>query len=300
MKENQASRTAEYMALFRAVESARPESQRLFDDPFAIGFLDPSFRLLAQLASIRFVSNLVAWLIDTKGVPGARTVAVARTRFIDELLVNALKDGVQQVVILGAGYDTRAYRISGIEQSRVFEVDHPTTSNAKQLHLKRQLGSLPPHVRFLAVDLNEQSLVQAVGSTDFDATLKTFFIWEGVTNYLTTEAVDAGFRTIREVAQESTIVFTYVDKAVIESDNRFEEAAKLKQVLAKAGESWTFGFNPTELNGYLAQRGYRLLDDIGSIELRSRYLKTNRRVLRGYEFYRVAITERCTPTAPRQ
>ena len=227
-------------------------------------------------------------------------MAVARTRFIDELLVNALKDGVQQVVILGAGYDTRAYRISGIEQSRVFEVDHPTTSNAKQLHLKRQLGSLPPHVRFLAVDLNEQSLVQAVGSTDFDATLKTFFIWEGVTNYLTTEAVDAGFRTIREVAQESTIVFTYVDKAVIESDNRFEEAAKLKQVLAKAGESWTFGFNPTELNGYLAQRGYRLLDDIGSIELRSRYLKTNRRVLRGYEFYRVAITERCTPTAPRQ
>lgn len=286
MKENQASRTAEYMALFRAVESARPESERLFDDPFAIGFLDASFRFLAQLARIRFVGNLVAWLIDTKGVRGARSVAVARTRFIDELLVDALKHGARQVVILGAGYDTRAYRISGIEQSRVFEVDHPTTSNAKQVHLKRQLGALPPHVRFLAVDFNEQSLVQALASTDFDTSLKTFFIWEGVTNYLTAVAVDASFRTIREVAQESTIVFTYVDKAVIESDNRFEGAAKLKQVLAKAGERWTFGFNPTELNGYLGERGYCLLDDIGSVELRSRYMKGN---LRGYEFYRVAI-----------
>jgi methyltransferase (TIGR00027 family) len=291
VKENQASRTAEYMALFRAVESARPQAEKLFDDPFAIGFLHAPLRFLAQLARIRFAGNLVAWLIDTKGVPGARTVAVARTRFIDEQLIDALKHGTRQVVILGAGYDTRAYRISGIEQSRVFEVDHPTTSDAKQLHLKRQLGSLPPHVRFLAVDLNERSLVQALASTDFDASLKTFFIWEGVTNYLTAEAVDTGFRTIREAAEESKIVFTYVDKAVIESDNRFEGTVKLKQVLARAGESWTFGFNPAELDGYLAERGYRLLDDIGSVELRSRYLNGNHRTLRGYEFYRVAIAE---------
>jgi methyltransferase (TIGR00027 family) len=140
--------------------------------------------------------------------------------------------------------------------------------------------------------------VQALASTDFDASLKTFFIWEGVTNYLTAEAVDAGFRTMREVAQESTIVFTYVDKAVIESDNMFEGAVKLKQILARAGERWTFGFDPAELNAYLAARSYRLLDDIGSVELRSRYLKPNRRTLRGYEFYRVAIAEGRTRKAP--
>ena len=294
MKERQASRTAEYMALFRAVESARPQSQRLFDDPFAIGFLPASFRLLARLARVRVAGNIVPWLIDTKGVPGARTVAVARTRFIDERLLEALKQGLQQVVILGAGYDTRACRIAGIEQSTIFEVDHPNTSKAKQLHLKRQLGSLPHHIRFLAVDFNEQSLVQALASTDFDASLKTFFIWEGVTNYLTAEAVDAGFRTMREVAQASAIVFTYVDKAVFDPDNKFAGAAKLKEVLARAGERWTFGFNPTELNGYLAERRYRLLDDIGSIELRSRYLKASRSSLRGYEFYRVAIAESCS------
>jgi len=291
VKESQASRTAEYMALFRAIESARPEAKRLFDDPFAIDFLHGSLRLLAHLARIRFAGNIVPWLIDTRSVPGARTVAVARTRFIDERLIDAFKQGARQLVILGAGYDTRAYRIAGVEQSIVFEIDHPNTSKAKQIHLKRQLGSLPHHVRFIAVDFNEQSLAQALTSTDFDASLKTFFIWEGVTNYLSAEAVDAGFRTMREIARESAIVFTYVDKAVIDSDNNFEGAAKLKQVLAKAGERWTFGFDPPELKGYLGERGYRLLDNIGSIELRSRYFTASRRNVRGYEFYRVALAE---------
>ena len=279
------------MALFRAIESARPESGRLFDDPFAIGFLHGSLRVLAHVARTPFAGNIVPWLIDTRSVPGARTVAVARTRFIDEQLIGALKQGVQQLVILGAGYDTRAYRIAGVEQSRVFEIDHPNTSKVKQLHLKRQLSSLPHHVRFIAVDFNEQSLAQALTPTDFDASLKTFFIWEGVTNYLSAEAVDAGFRTMREIAQESAIVFTYVDKAVLDSDHKFEGAAKLKQVLAKAGERWTFGFNPPELRRYLAERRYCLLEDIGSVELRSRYFNGSRRNLRGYEFYRVAVAE---------
>ena len=250
-----------------------------------------SLRLLAHLARVRVAGNIVPWLIDTKGVPGARTVAVARTRFIDDRLVDALNQGAQQIVILGAGYDTRPYRIAGIEQSRVFEIDHPNTSKTKQYYLKQQLGSLPSYVCFLAVDFNEQSLAQALAPTDFDTSLKTFFIWEGVTNYLTAEAVDAGFRTMRELAQESAIVFTYVDKAVIDSDNTFAGAAKLKQVLAEAGERWTFGFNPPELKEYLAERRYRLLEDIGSVELRSRYLKPTHRTLRGYEFYRVATAE---------
>jgi methyltransferase (TIGR00027 family) len=291
MKKSQPSRTAEYMALFRAVESARPEWERLFDDPLAIAFLRKSFRLLVHLARVPFAGNIVPWLIDTKGVAGARSVAVVRTRFIDEQLVDALNKGCKQFVILGAGYDTRAYRIAGIEQARVFEIDHPNTSRAKQAHLKKRFRSLPQHVRFIAVDFNEQSLMQALASTDFDGRLKTFFIWEGVTNYLTPAAVDASFRIIRELAQEIAIVFTYVDRAVLDSDNRFEGAAELRRILDQAGERWTFGFEPAELKAYLAERSYRLLEDIGSTELRSRYLKADRRVLRGYEFYRLAVAE---------
>ncbi|HEX6044780.1 MAG TPA: SAM-dependent methyltransferase [Pyrinomonadaceae bacterium] len=293
MKRDRASKTAEYMAFFRALESARPPSQRLFNDPLAISFLRPSLRLLTHFSRVPFAGNIIPFLIDTRWVKGARPTGVARTVVIDERLTEALKQGVKQVVILGAGYDTRAFRIEGIEQACVFEIDHPLTSKAKQEHLRKQLGRLPDRVRFLAADFNQQSLEQVVVNTDFDAGLKTFFIWEGVTNYLSAEAVDSGFRAMRKLATDVSIIFTYVDKAVIEKSDTFEGTAELKKVLTEANEHWTFGFDPSELREYLAQRGFRLIEDVGSVEFRTRYLGNDPRQLRGYEFYRVALAHGC-------
>jgi O-methyltransferase involved in polyketide biosynthesis len=86
MRPNQASQTAEYMALFRALESAQPPSHRLFDDPYARNFLRPSLRFTADLARIPFVGDLIPWIIDRRW-PGARTSGVARTKLIDDLLM---------------------------------------------------------------------------------------------------------------------------------------------------------------------------------------------------------------------
>lgn len=291
MKEDQASRTAEYVALFRAIESGRPPSKRLFNDPLAISFLRPSLRLLVHLSRPPFVGKIIPFLIDTKGAIGARPAGIARTRLIDEKLIEAIKKGTRQIVILGAGYDTRAYRIEGIEQAEVFELDHPNTSKAKREKLKKQLGILPNRVNFVPADLNHQSLEDVLAATSFNRELKTFFIWEGVTNYLTAAAVDAAFRSMRKLATNVTIVFTYVDKAVIENSERFEGTAELKQVLADAGERWTFGFNPADLKAYLAERRLSLLEDIGSVTFRRHYFGNDSRQLRGYEFYRVALAE---------
>jgi methyltransferase (TIGR00027 family) len=229
MKQDQASRTAEYMALFRAIESARPPAKRLFNDPLAISFLRPSLRLITHLSRPPFAGDIIPFLIDTKWVKGARPVGVARTRLIDERLIEALKQGARQVVILGAGYDTRAYRIEGIERDEVFEIDHRNTSRAKRESLRKNLGGLPSHVQFVATNLNHQSLQDTLARTNFDARLKTFFIGEGVTNYLTAEAVDGGFCNVRRLATEASIIFTYVDKAVIEASNGFEGTAKLNK-----------------------------------------------------------------------
>jgi methyltransferase (TIGR00027 family) len=293
MKRNRASRTAEYMAFFRALESARPRSKKLFNDPFAVRFLRPSLRFLTHFSKVPFVGGFIPFLIDTRWVKGARPTGVARTVLIDTSLTEALTQGAKQVVILGAGYDTRAYRIEGIEQAHVFEIDHPLTSKAKQEHLRKRIGGLPDRVTFIAADFDQQSLEQVIAGTDFDAGLKTFFIWEGVTNYLTAEAVDRGFRDVRKLATDVSIIFTYVDKAVIEASDRFDGTAELKQVLAEANEHWTFGFDSSELREYLAQRRFRLIDDIGSVEFRKRYLGDDPRQLRGYEFYRVALAEGC-------
>ena len=110
MKQNQASRTAEYMALFRALENFRPSNVRLFEDRFALEFLTPSLRTVARMSRYPFFSFLIPWLIDRLWL-GARSSGIARTRLIDDALRKTLQEGMQQVVILGAGFDCRAYRI---------------------------------------------------------------------------------------------------------------------------------------------------------------------------------------------
>src|SRR5512146_2420650 len=145
------------MALFRALESARPLSSRLFNDPFARSFLSPSLRIVTYLARVPLLDRMIPGLID-RTWPGARTSGVARTRLIDDLLTSALQEGIEQVVILGAGFDCRAYRIPGIARTRVFEVDHPDTLAAKLRRLQRVLGRVPAHVVFAEADFNLQTL----------------------------------------------------------------------------------------------------------------------------------------------
>src|SRR5215472_5637038 len=126
MNDHHVSRTAEFMALFRALESTSPAEQRLFTDAFAQRFLRPSLRLLVWVARLRPLGVLAKLLLDWRW-PGARTSGIARTRFIDDALLSALHEGFEQVVILGAGFDARAYRLPDMEKIRVFEVDHPDT-----------------------------------------------------------------------------------------------------------------------------------------------------------------------------
>ncbi len=167
MKQNQASRTAEYMALFRALETFRSSNVRLFEDRFAVEFLRPSLRVAARLSRYPFFNILISWFIDQRW-PGARPSGIARTRFIDDALLYTLQGGTQQVVILGAGFDCRAYRIPGIDQTRVFEIDHPSTSATKRQKLNHLLGGLPQHVIFAEIDFNQQQLKDVLTILGFD------------------------------------------------------------------------------------------------------------------------------------
>jgi len=290
MKTNQASKTAEYMALFRALESTQPASRRLFYDRLAGQFLQPRLRHLVTLSHVPLVGRLVPWLIDGRW-PGARTSAVARTRYIDDALMVALKTGTRQVVILGAGFDGRAYRIPGIELVRVFEVDHPATQQAKRAALAHLRGQLPDHVQWVDIDFNTQQLDERLSAAGLCGDEPTFWIWEGVTNYLSAEAVSRTLTAIQQLARSGRIAFTYVHRAVLENPDSFPSTAALRQTLAAAGETWTFGLDPAELPKYLATRGFRLVQDIGSVDYRQRYLPARPRLLRGYEFYRLAIAD---------
>jgi methyltransferase (TIGR00027 family) len=286
MRKGHASRTAEFMALFRALESSLPETSRLFDDPFARTFLTWPLTIVARLTSLPYLGRLLPWIIDYR-VPGARSSAIARTKFIDDAITASLAEQIDQLVILGAGFDSRAYRIPGLRRISVFEVDHPDTLLAKRRVLERTVG-LPGHLRFVPTDFNLVRLDSDMVAAGYRESARTFFLWEGVTSYLSEEAVDNTLRWCSRASPGSQLLFTYVHRDVLVNPRAFFGTEKLFASLAKFGETWTFGIEPSALPKFLADRGLLLEVDLGATEYRALYRGDAARRLRGYEFYRIA------------
>jgi methyltransferase (TIGR00027 family) len=290
MKAGQASRTAQHMALFRAMESTRPPKRRLFEDQLAARALSPGLRIVAALSRVPGVGTVLRTVIDHHW-PGSRTSGVARTRFIDDEAKTALASGVEQVVILGAGFDARAYRLGTMAGRSVFEVDHPATSSAKQAVVKRALGALPQHVRFVPVNFDTESLAEAMRAAGYDADKRTLFIWEGVTNYLNEAAIDATLRWCAAAAACSKVIFTYIHKRVLADPRAFFGGEMMIATVQAVGERWTFGLEPAEITDFLKQRGLVLKQDVGASDYRAKYYGAAAQRMRGYEFYRIAVAD---------
>ena len=296
MRTNRSSVTAEFMALFRAQESARPERRRLFNDPFAISFLSPQFRVVCGLFRVPLVRSLLVGLIDARW-PGARTSGIARTRLIDDWVSDAVVAGARQVVILGAGFDSRAWRLSALRDLPIFEVDHPSTSAEKRRRLEN-IGAPTCRVTFVPVDFDRERLADALLNAGFQPGRRTAVIWEGVTNYLTADAVDATVRWVGTLAEGSRLIFTYVHADALGGSGRFKGAARPLLAVASAGEPWTFGLRPELLPSYLEERGLRLIEDLGANEYRARTMGRSGAHASGYEFYHAALAEVGAVTCP--
>jgi methyltransferase (TIGR00027 family) len=166
----------------------------------------------------------------------------------------------------------------------VFEVDHPDTQARK----RRLLGAVPSPVRFVPVDFDRETVEAALEAAGYDHDRSTLFIWEGVTNYLTESAVDGTLRWCARAAASSRIVFTYVDRGVLDDPASFFGTARLFDTLDASGERWTFGLDPAGLASFLAARGLLLDEDVGAEEYRRRCYGPRSAAMRGYEFYRIA------------
>jgi methyltransferase (TIGR00027 family) len=284
-----ASRTAEYVALYRALETTEKRREPLFRDPFAEHLLTDSRARALRTANKPLMRGILERYADWRA-PGARTSAIGRTRFIDDVVRAEVAGGIRQLVILGAGYDSRAHRLPELAKFPVYEVDRGDTQEEKRRRIEPVPGARKD-VRYVAVDFEKDDLATRLADAGWQADRTSLFIWEGVTNYLDEKAVARVLDMVGLVAIGSAIVFTYIHRGVIDGSKHFAGADKLVGNVKRLGEPWQFGLLPEEMETYLAGFSLKLEQDLGADEYRARYFGDNAR-FRGYAFYRIAVARR--------
>ena len=292
MQQSRSSRTAMYMTLFRALENARPADERLFADPYAKRWLPSVFKAVVLISQVPLFGHLIVAVLDTRW-PKTRSSAVVRTRLIDEHIERALAAGCVQVVLLGAGFDSRAFRLRTLKAAEVFEVDHPATQAAKLAAVEDEAKLSERSLRYVPVDFETDSLESSLVAAGFDCRRPAVFLWEGVVSYLSERAVGETFSALSRLCTASSeIVFTYVDKRALNGSTVFPEAAAWITKVQSDGEPFTFGFLPAELPNYARAHGFLCVSDESTADAAGRYAFKAGRTEQGSQLYRVAVLSR--------
>jgi len=278
MRKKQSSLTAAGIALVRAIESEKPAEERICFDPYAHQFIP------AWMYHI-FGFFIKSGYAERRG-PGVNGFLAVRDRYIDDALIRFLEDSLEQLVILGAGYDSRPYRFDLSGFLKTFEVDHPTTQADKLKKIQAIFGKIPEHVSYVAIDFNTHTLQERLLAAGYDPQMKTLFIWQGVSMYLSDEAVDATLDfVVHYSGPGSAIVFDYLYTAALEGTQRQLEVENMRRYRFMTGEGLTFGIPEGEAEALLKARGFRQVIDVGVADLKAAYFhgpNAERAVTTGY------------------
>ena len=258
MQSGEPSRTALAAAYHRAAHQVL-ERGLIFDDSLAARILGASADEIAR---------------DAAQHPSRRRMRIfiaIRTRFAEDALAAAVARGARQLVVLGAGLDTYAYRGAFRERLRIFEVDHPATQAWKRQRLADAAIPVPPALTFAPVDFERQTLAAGLAAAGFDPAAQTFFTWLGVVPYLTEDAVWSTLGFIASLPGGAHVVFDYSDPPEsMPSEMRASHDRRAAHV-AELGEAWINYFEPAELRARLIALGFTEIEDLGPPEIASRY-----------------------------
>ena len=258
MQSGQPSRTARAAAAHRAAHQIL-EQGRIFADPLALRILGEDAEALAREAE------------DAPQRRAMRLFIAARTRFAEDALAVAVTQGVSQLVVLGAGLDTYAYRNTLGERLRIFEVDHPATQAWKRGRLADAAIALPPALTFAPVDFEQQTLRDGLLAAGFDPLQRSFFTWLGVVPYLTEPAIFATLGTIAGLAGGAQVVFDYGNPAAsLPPQMRAVHEWHAARV-AGLGEAWLSSFDTDQLGARLRAAGFSQIEDLGPAQIAARY-----------------------------
>jgi methyltransferase (TIGR00027 family) len=198
---------------------------------------------------------------------------ILRARYAEDLLADAVRQGVRQYVIIGAGMDSFALRRGDSPPDlEIFEVDHPNTQQLKSARLELCGIPAPAGLHLVAADLSETALDDALANSPFRRDRPAFFSWLGVTSYLTREANLATFAAIASCALAgSELVFSYLDQRMLDADVAPERLQRARAQVASLGEPWVSGFDPDEVDSLLRGAGFAMVENLGPEQLAERY-----------------------------
>ena len=276
MARNPVAQTAFGPMVLAAVEQNEPAGRRLVDDDLAELFLPTSLRWLVAATRWGPARRLMIRGSEFTG-PGLWVNMACRKHFIDDRLKEALDD-IDAVVILGAGLDTRAYRLTRQVKIPVFEVDQPVNIAMKAKTVRRVLGELPLSVRLVALDFEQDDLLTALAEHGYRTDYRAFFVCEGVTQYLTEGGVRRTLEGLRAAAPGSRLVFTYVHRDFIDGSNRYGTRTLYRNTRQRH-QLWQFGLQPDDVAGFIADYGWRLVEQAGPDEFVQRYVEPTGRKL---------------------
>jgi methyltransferase (TIGR00027 family) len=286
MRPGNRSRTSDWVASLRALYSEAPPELAIFDDAVAQSLLPPGLARLVRAAASVPMGVRVAHRRIGAATRGLSYGVPLRTAAIDDAVRASVADGVRQLVLLGAGLDARAFRMPCLAEVTVFELDHPDTQAFKR-DGTRDLSPLAREVRFCPVDFETETLSGALGAHGFDRSSPSVWVWEGVTMYLTLDAIEATLDSVGGLAAPgSTLAMTYLPR---------DYSTRFLQTVGEVGAMWIgealrCQLAPGELAARLEARGFSLKSDDSALEWARRWPPRDARRVRAFE--RLAVARR--------
>jgi methyltransferase (TIGR00027 family) len=272
-----------------AIEQLFPQAQRIIEDDLAYKLMPFSMRAYVLLMRLDAARN---WMVrmSEKTTPGIWGGMLCRKRYIDEKLIESAGQ-IDAVINLGAGFDTRACRLPALADMPVWEVDQPENIRRKRARLRKLFGEVPAHVRLVPIDFDREDLGAVLASHGYSAGMRTFFIWEAVTQYLTASGIRLTFDFLGKAAHGSRLAFTYVRKDFLEGRALYGQEALYKKYVLN-DKTWLFGMNPEDVADCIGAYGWRVIEHLGYEELAERYVRPTGRTLVATPIERVVCAEK--------
>ncbi len=271
MSERNSSTTALRVAQLRAVHQLLDGEPKILHDPVSV-------RLFADEIKERVKTE--SGKINEPWVSGLRSHVLLRSRYAEDRLAAAYERGVRQYVLLGAGYDTFAYRQPPwAKDLRVFEVDHPASQREKQKRLQAAGIEIPSNLEFVSIDFEHVSLRDGLAASTLDFDQPAFFSCLGVLVYLTAEAADAVFSCVAAFPESSEIVFTYSAPSSSLTPEQAARRAHIGEVTDSMGEPWRTFFEPEALVQKLERLGFGITF-LKAVDAEAKYFQGRRDGLR--------------------